>query len=116
VYGAFIIDRLEGIRCGQDIDFVERLRAIQAFPVVDGPVFVIKLKAVVVFLKEVRSPAKGTHDRVHNQSSDFRSPGHTRERENRFSCSTGRTPDCARDQAAKRTAGTWLKIKYTVIS
>src|SRR5512143_2155940 len=114
---AFMIDRLEGIRLGQDIDFVERLRAVQAFPVMDGPVFEIKLKAVVVFLKEVRTPAKGTHDRVHHLSSDFRPSAGRRERENHVPCALG----CACGIRAgpgrqNTTVETSFEIKYTVIS
>jgi hypothetical protein len=113
----FIIDRLEGIRRGQDIDFVERLRAVQAFPMMDGPVFEIKLKAVVVFLKEIRTPAKGTHDRVHHLSSDFRPSASGRERENHFSCA--RVPRAEFAPGPDRKKGlplTSIEIKYTVIS
>src|SRR5512147_2502931 len=81
---AFMIDRLEGIRLGEDVDFVERLSAVKAFPMMDGPVFEIKLEAVVVFLKEVRTTAKGTHDRFHHLSSDFRPSASRRLGENRF--------------------------------
>jgi len=31
----------------------------------DRPVFEIHLKTVVIFLKQIRSPAKGAHDRLH---------------------------------------------------
>jgi hypothetical protein len=64
VYGA-LIDLLERIGRRKYFYLVERLRAIQALPMVDGPVFEIHLEAVIVFLKEVRSPAKGAHDRFH---------------------------------------------------
>jgi hypothetical protein len=62
---ALIIDRFEGIGRRQNLYLVERLRAIQALPVMNGPEFIIELKTVIVFLKEVVPSAKGAHDRVH---------------------------------------------------
>jgi hypothetical protein len=64
-----LIDLLERIGRRKYFYLVERLRAIQALPMMDGPVFEIHLEAVIVFLKKVRSPAKGAHDRFHTLSS-----------------------------------------------
>jgi hypothetical protein len=76
VNGTFIIDSFERVGRRQDLYFVERLRAVQALPVMYGPKFIIKLETVIIFLKKVRASAKGAHDRVHGKSSEF-PPGHS---------------------------------------
>lgn len=60
-----LIDLLERIGSRQYLYFIEGLCAVQALPVVDGPVFKFHFKAVIVFLKQVRPAAKRAHDRVH---------------------------------------------------
>jgi hypothetical protein len=64
-----LIDLFECTGRGKNFYLVEGLRAVQALPMVYGPVFEIHLEAVIVFLKKVRSPAKGAHDRFHKLSS-----------------------------------------------
>jgi hypothetical protein len=61
-----LIDFLEGVGRWKNFYFIERLRAIQTFPVMNSPVLEIELNAVIVFLKQVCPPAKGAHDRFHN--------------------------------------------------
>jgi hypothetical protein len=70
VYRVFI-HLFEGISYGQDVYFIERLPALEAFPVMHGPIFDIQLKAEVIFLKEIRPAAKRTHEWFHNLPSDL---------------------------------------------
>jgi hypothetical protein len=62
---------LKSAGCRQYLYLIERLGTVEAIPVMNGPVFIIQLDAIVVFLEEVRSTAIRTHDRFCHHSSDI---------------------------------------------
>ena len=64
-----LVDLFERIGRREYLYLVKGLRTVQTLPMVYGPVFEIHFEAVIVFLKKVRSPAKGAHDRFHKRSS-----------------------------------------------
>jgi hypothetical protein len=71
-----LIDLLELVRLRQYLYLIERLGAVQALPMMNGPVFKVHFKAKIVLLKKIGPSAEWTHDRVHSQSSDLHPDEH----------------------------------------